>query len=132
MPSRPRTGPGGCPWARASEFEEPFAAYAGAPHALAVSGTAALHLMCLAAGLGPGDEVIVPSMTFVATVNAVRYTGATPVFADIAGLARAVAVGRRRRGRRSRPRTRAIMSVAYGGHAGELGGDSRGSRRGAG
>src|SRR5918998_1657774 len=71
---------------RTAEFEAAFAAYVGAPHACAVSsGTAALHLMCLGAGLGPGDEVIVPSLTFVATANAVRYVGATPVFADVAG-----------------------------------------------
>ena len=70
---------------RIEEFEATFAEYLGVRHAIAVSsGTAALHLMCLASGLGPGDEVVVPSMTFVATVNAVRYTGATPVFADIA------------------------------------------------
>ena len=68
-------------------LEEEFAQYVGARHALAVAnGTAALHLVCVAAGLGPGDEVVVPSMTFVATVNAIAYTGATPVFADIHGL----------------------------------------------
>lgn len=67
-------------------FEEEFAAYVGSRHAIAVAnGTAALHLACLAAGLRAGDEVIVPSLTFVATANAVRYTGAKPVFADIAG-----------------------------------------------
>ena len=66
------------------EFEHAFAAYAGAPHAVAVSsGTAALHLSLLALGVGPGDEVIVPSFTFVAVANAVRYVGAVPVFADI-------------------------------------------------
>src|SRR3979490_3245115 len=69
---------------RTAELEEALADYRGARHAVAVSsGTAALHLICLAAGLGPGDEVIVPSMTFVATVNAVAYTGARAVFADI-------------------------------------------------
>ncbi|MBN1304049.1 MAG: DegT/DnrJ/EryC1/StrS family aminotransferase [Anaerolineales bacterium] len=66
------------------QFEQAFAETVGAKHALAVTnGTAALHLACLAAGLGPGDEVILPSLTFVATANAVRYTGATPVFADV-------------------------------------------------
>lgn len=66
------------------EFEDEFAAFTGAKHCLAVTNcTAALHLAC---GLGPGDEVIVPSLTFVATANAVRYTGATPVFADIENL----------------------------------------------
>lgn len=65
-------------------FEQEFAAFIGAKHTLAVTNcTAALHLACLAVGIGPGDEVIVPSLTFVATANAVRYTGATPVFADI-------------------------------------------------
>jgi dTDP-4-amino-4,6-dideoxygalactose transaminase len=65
-------------------FEIEFARFIGAKHALAVTNaTAALHLACLAVGVGPGDEVIVPSLTFVATANAVRYTGATPVFADI-------------------------------------------------
>ena len=58
---------------RIAEFEAAFAEYAGAAHAVAVSsGTAALHLQGLAAGLGPGDEVIVPSMTFVASANAVE------------------------------------------------------------
>ena len=60
------------------------------PHVVCVSsGTAALHLACLAAGLGPGDEAIVPSATFVATAAAVRYCGAEPVFCDV--------VARRRR-----------------------------------
>ena len=69
---------------RTQELEQALGGYTGAAHAVAVSsGTAALHLICLGAGLGPGDEVIVPSMTFVATVNAVAYTGARPVFADI-------------------------------------------------
>ena len=81
-------------------LERAFAAYTGARHALAVAnGTAALHLICAAAGLGPGDEVVVPSMTFVATVNAIAYTGATPVFADVVERDRAVADPRRRRGR---------------------------------
>ena len=65
-------------------FEQEFAAFIGAKHTLAVTNaTAALHLACLAVGIGPGDEVIVPSLTFVATANAVSYTGATPVFADV-------------------------------------------------
>jgi dTDP-4-amino-4,6-dideoxygalactose transaminase len=68
-------------------FEQDFAAFIGAKHTLAVTNaTAALHLSCLASGIGRGDEVIVPSLTFVATANAVRYTGATPVFADIESL----------------------------------------------
>jgi dTDP-4-amino-4,6-dideoxygalactose transaminase len=104
---------------RTEDLEERFAAYVGSRHAVAVTnGTAALHLICLAAGLGAGDEVVVPSLTFVATVAAIRYTGATPVFADIAGLERpwlsaesaASAIG---------PRTRAVMNMTYGGHPGD-------------
>ncbi len=65
-------------------FEKEFAEMVGSRHGIAVNNaTAALHLACVACGIGPGDEVIVPSLTFVATANAVRYTGATPVFADI-------------------------------------------------
>jgi dTDP-4-amino-4,6-dideoxygalactose transaminase len=99
-------------------LEREFAEYTGATHALAVTnGTAALHLICVAAGLGPGDEVVVPSMTFVATVNAIAYTGATPVFADVVSLtepwldpAAVEAV--------LSDRTTAIMTMAYGGHPG--------------
>ena len=64
-----------------SAFEEEFAAYSGARYGVAVnSGTSALHLSLLAAGVGPSDEVITVPFTFMATVAAVRYTGATPVF----------------------------------------------------
>jgi dTDP-4-amino-4,6-dideoxygalactose transaminase len=105
---------------RTEEFEWALAGYTGARHAIgAANGTAALHLISMAAGLGPGDEVIVPSLTFVASVNAISYTGATPVFADISGLetpwpgAAAVEAA-------ITPRTRAIMAVAYGGHPGEI------------
>jgi dTDP-4-amino-4,6-dideoxygalactose transaminase len=65
-------------------FERDFAAYCGASQAIAVSsGTSALHLALLAAGVGPGDEVITIPFTFVATVSAIGYTGATAVFVDI-------------------------------------------------
>jgi cystathionine beta-lyase/cystathionine gamma-synthase len=71
---------------RTQEFEAAFAAYLGVRHAVAVSsGTAALHLMYAACELGPGDEVVVPSMTFIATAAPLRHLGAVPVFADIAG-----------------------------------------------
>lgn len=67
-------------------FEDQFKDYCGAKYALAVANcTAALHLACLAVGIKPGEEVIVPSLTFVATANAVRYVGAKPVFADVTG-----------------------------------------------
>ena len=65
------------------EFEQRFAAYCAAAHGIAVSnGTVALHLALVAAGVGPGDEVLMPSLTFVATASAVRYCGAVPVFVD--------------------------------------------------
>jgi dTDP-4-amino-4,6-dideoxygalactose transaminase len=65
-------------------FENEFAAYVGAPHACAVSNcTTALHLALLAIGIEAGDEVIVPSHSFIATANAIRYCGAVPVFIDI-------------------------------------------------
>ena len=104
---------------RTEELELRLAEYVGASHAIAVTnGTAALHLSCLAAGLGPGDEVVVPSLTFVATAAAIRYVGATPVYADIAGLDRpwisadsvAAVAGES---------TRAIINMTYGGHPGE-------------
>jgi dTDP-4-amino-4,6-dideoxygalactose transaminase len=70
-----------------AEFEHHFAALVGVKHALAVTNcTAALHLAHLALGAGPGDTVICPSLTFVATANAIRYTGATPVFADVTSV----------------------------------------------
>ena len=69
---------------RVAEFEQAFAAAIGSPHAVAVSScTTALHLTLIVAGVGPGDEVIVPSLSFIATANAVRYVGARPVFADV-------------------------------------------------
>jgi dTDP-4-amino-4,6-dideoxygalactose transaminase len=105
---------------RTAEFEAALAEYTGARHAFAAAnGTAALHLICLAGGLGPGDEVITPSLTFVASVNAIAYTGAQPVFVDISGLeepwpsAAAVEAA-------ITPRTKAVMAVAYGGHPGEI------------
>ena len=65
-------------------FEEAFAGRVGAPYAAAVSsGTAGLHLLCIAAGVGPGDEVITSPYSFVASANCAIYEGATPVFADI-------------------------------------------------
>ena len=65
------------------EFERRFAAYCETEYGVTTcNGTAALHLALASLGVGPGDEVIVPTLTFVATANAVRYTGATPVFVD--------------------------------------------------
>jgi dTDP-4-amino-4,6-dideoxygalactose transaminase len=71
---------------RVEEFESEFAGFCGAGHAIAVAnGTAALHLGLLAVGCGPGDEVVVPSLNFVAAANTIKHTGAEPVFCDIAG-----------------------------------------------
>jgi perosamine synthetase len=69
---------------RVAEFEQAFARTVGACEAVAVnSGTAALHAAMHALGIGPGDEVVVPCLTFAATANAVVYVGGTPVFADV-------------------------------------------------
>ena len=69
---------------KTEEFERSVAEYVGAKHAVAVSsGTAALHLIVKALGIGPQDEVLVPSFTFVSSANVVLYEGATPVFVDI-------------------------------------------------
>ncbi|MBI2823278.1 MAG: DegT/DnrJ/EryC1/StrS family aminotransferase [Planctomycetia bacterium] len=69
---------------RVAEFERVVADYCGAAHAVAVSNcTTALHLALVVLGVGPGDEVICPSMSFIATANSIRYTGATPIFAEV-------------------------------------------------
>jgi perosamine synthetase len=69
---------------RVAEFEAAFASAIGSGHGVAVSScTTALHLALLVAGIGPGDEVVVPSLSFIATANAARYVGAVPVFADV-------------------------------------------------
>jgi dTDP-4-amino-4,6-dideoxygalactose transaminase len=102
-----------------AKFEEEFAAYCGAKHGMGVnSGTSALHLALLAADIGPGDEVITIPFTFVATVSAIYYAGATPVFVDIdprtfnmdpAALEAAIT-----------PRTRAILPVHLHGQTAEM------------
>ncbi|WP_439882575.1 DegT/DnrJ/EryC1/StrS family aminotransferase [Pontibacter sp. MBLB2868] len=69
---------------KVQEFEEKFAAYTGAKYAVAVSNcTTALHLAMIVTGVGPGDEVICPSMSYIATANAIKYVGATPIFAEV-------------------------------------------------
>ncbi len=99
------------------ELENAFAQFLDSKHAIAVTnGTAALHLACLAIGLGPGDEVIVPSLTFVATANAVRYTGAIPVFADIRNQ-EDLNIDPQSIEQQITDRTRAIIVVHYGGYA---------------
>jgi dTDP-4-amino-4,6-dideoxygalactose transaminase len=98
------------------EFEQAFARFNQVKHAIAVAnGTAALHLACASIGLGRGDEVITPALTFVATVNAIRYTGATPVFADITSQTD-LNISPESIENQINERTKAIMVVHYGGY----------------
>ncbi len=106
---------------RTAAFEARLAEITGAPHALATSsGTTALHLALLALGLGPGDEVVVPASSFIATANAVRMVGAAPVFADVdlatCNLDPADAT------QRIGPRTRALLVAHQLGHPADLDG----------
>ena len=97
-------------------FQAGFAGYIGAPQALAVSnGTVALHLALATLGLGAGDEIIVPSLTYISPVNAIRYVGATPVFADSDPVTWQVNVDDV--AARITPRTRAIIVVHLYGQA---------------
>lgn len=97
------------------EFEESFARHTGTAHAVAVSnGTAALHAAVYALNLGPGDEVIVPAITFVATANAVVFQGATPVFADVDPDN--LLIDTERIEERLTSKTKAIIAVDYAGH----------------
>ena len=95
-------------------FEEAFAACVGARHAVAVSsGTAALHAAVYSIEIGPGDEVIVPAVTFAATANCVVYQGGTPVFADVAQ--ETLLLDPAQVEKNITPRTKAIISVDYAG-----------------
>jgi len=97
-------------------FEEAFARFNGSTSSVAVAnGTAALHLALAACNIGPGDEVICPAMTFVATVNAVLYQGAVPVFADIASTHLPLLTAEKI-AEKITPATKAIMVVHYAGH----------------
>lgn len=97
------------------ELEQKFATMLEARYALAVSNcTAALHLAMLCVGISAGDEVIVPSLTFVATVNAIRYVGATPVFCDIEGNDRVV-IDPEQIKKLITNKTKAIAVMHYGG-----------------
>lgn len=101
------------------DFEREFAAFCGVEHAVSVSsGTAALHVALLALGVAPGDEIIVPDLTYVASANAVTYCGARPVFADVdpttwtldpLDVARKIS-----------PATKAIMPVHLYGHPADV------------
>jgi perosamine synthetase len=99
---------------RVAAFERAFAERVGAEHGIAVSScTAALHLALVALGLGPGDEVVVPSLSFIATANAVRYVGARPVFADVEGATGNLTTATVDAVRT--PRTKAVLVVHQGG-----------------
>ena len=102
---------------RTAAFEEAFAEHLGARHAIALSScTAALHLAYLAAGAGPGDEVIVPSFTFAATAAAALYCGGTPVFGEIISR-KHPSLDPEDVERRITPRTKAVCVVHYAGYA---------------
>ncbi|HLG12633.1 MAG TPA: DegT/DnrJ/EryC1/StrS family aminotransferase [Dehalococcoidia bacterium] len=100
-------------------FENALAGYVGAKHAIATTNcTTALHLALLAAGIGPGDEVICPSFTFIATANSVLHAGATPVFVDIDQDTLNIDAGKIEAA--ITPRTRALMPVDQIGLAADL------------
>jgi perosamine synthetase len=95
---------------RVAEFEREFAAFVGAKHAIALSScTTALHLAFVAANLEPGDEVLCPSLSFIATANSIRYVGATPIFVDIDPLTFNIDPNRIEEA--ITPRSRAILAV---------------------
>jgi len=101
------------------EFEERFAAWVGARHAVSFSsGTAALHGATFAAGLGPGDEAITTPMTFCATANCILYQGATPVFADVSPDT--LNLDPAEVSKKLTSRTKAIIAVDYAGHPAAL------------
>lgn len=101
------------------QFEKSFAEFCEVDFAVSCnSGTSALHLALLALGVGPGDEVIVPTLTFVATANAVRYCGAHPVFVDSEPVTMNLDPGRIEE--RITPRTRGIIAVHLYGHAADM------------
>jgi perosamine synthetase len=102
------------------KFEEEFASFVGMSRGVAVSnGTVALHLALLALGVGPGDEVIVPDLTFAATINAVIYCGAVPIIVDVDEKTWTMSLAQVERART--PRTKAIIPVHLYGRPAEIG-----------
>lgn len=100
---------------RVEEFESAFAAATGSPHAVALSsGTAALHAIMFGLGIGAGDEVILPAMTFAATANSVVYQGGTPIFADVSQDT--LLLDCERVEEKITARTKGIVAVDYAGH----------------
>ena len=104
---------------RVHELEERFAAFIGVPQAVATSsGTTALHLALLAAGVGPGDEVITVPFTFIASANSILFTGARPVFVDVDEATFNIVVAQIEAA--ITPRTRAILPVSLYGQPADL------------
>ncbi len=102
-----------------NRFEDEFAKFVGTKYALTVAnGTVGLHLALVSLGIKEGDEVIVPDLTFIATANAVKYTGATPVFADIDKETWCISVEDIER--KITPRTKAIIPVHLYGHPADM------------
>src|SRR5207253_5319079 len=107
-----------------SEFERRLAALAGCRHAVAVtSGTAALYLSLKAVGIGPGDEVVVPDLTFIATANAVTMAGATPVLADVD--AKTLTLSTESFAQAITSRTKAVIPVHVSGRGADMDGITR-------
>ena len=101
---------------KVAHFERLVADYKRSPHAVAVNScTAGLHLACVALGFGPGDEIIVPAMTFCATLNSIIHAGATPVLVDVERDSFNIDPEQIRRAITSR--TRGIMPVHFAGRA---------------
>jgi perosamine synthetase len=101
-------------------FEEEFARFCGVRHAIATSnGTVALHLALVALGVSPGDEVLIPTVTYIATANAVRYCGATPLLVDV--CPGDLTITPREIQHKITPRTRGIIPVHLYGHPCEMG-----------
>lgn len=106
---------------KAMEFERRFAAAVGAKFACAVNScTAALHLAVEGLGLGPGDQALVPTMSFTATAEVLRYVGADPVFIDVAYGSNLVTPEILADALRKHPRVKALMVVHYGGQAADM------------
>jgi dTDP-4-amino-4,6-dideoxygalactose transaminase len=105
---------------RTKAFEQALADYVGISHVATVSsGTAALHLACLAAGIGPGDEVIVPAFTFVASAAAPRYVGAEPILCDVRSP-QEFNIDPEDVARRITARTKAVIAVHFCGYPAEI------------
>jgi len=104
---------------KTKQFEADFSRFVDAPHAVALNScTAALHLALLAAGVGPGDEVITTPLTFCATVNTILHVGATPVLADVDPVT--LCLSPEAAAAKITPRTKAIIPVHYAGHPAEM------------